>query len=74
MTASFAPFEPKVRFHWDPTTFFAESDNKPNNIPNRMAGITSWHRNLLLADDSHLHTDEPVTLPTALTRTLIAST
>ena len=44
MQASFAPFKPKVRFNWDPTTFFVESDNMPNGMPNRMVGITTWQQ------------------------------
>ncbi len=33
--ASFAPFKPKVRYNWDGTTFFLESDNTPEGMPNR---------------------------------------
>lgn len=44
MQASFAPFMPKVRFNWDGTTFFIESDNMPNGMPNRMVGITTWQQ------------------------------
>jgi arylsulfatase A-like enzyme len=44
MAASFAPFKPKVRYYWDATTFYEESDNMPDNMPNRMVGITSWQQ------------------------------
>jgi arylsulfatase A-like enzyme len=44
MAASFAPFKPKVRYYWDATTFYEESDNMPDNMPNRMYGITSWQQ------------------------------
>lgn len=44
MAASFAPFKPKVRFNWDPTTFFVESDNTPDGMPNKMVGITTWQQ------------------------------
>lgn len=35
MADSFAPFKPKVRYNWDGTTFFLESDNTPEGMPNR---------------------------------------
>jgi arylsulfatase A-like enzyme len=48
MAASFAPFKPKVRYYWDGTTFYEESDNMPDNMPNRMYGITSWQQQVPL--------------------------
>ncbi|MDB6004862.1 MAG: phospholipid-binding protein, partial [Prosthecobacter sp.] len=48
MAASFAPFKPKLRFYWDGTTFYEESDNTPDGMPNRMAGITSWQQQIPL--------------------------
>lgn len=48
MAASFAPFKPKVRFYWDGTTFYEESDNMPDNMPNRMVGISSWQQQIPL--------------------------
>ncbi len=48
MAASFAPFKPKLRFYWDGTTFYEESDNMPDGMPNRMAGITSWQQQIPL--------------------------
>ena len=48
MAASFAPFKPKVRYYWDTTTFYEESDNMPDNMPNRMYGITSWQQQVPL--------------------------
>ena len=48
MAASFAPFKPKVRYYWDATTFYEESDNMPDNMPNRMYGITSWQQQVPL--------------------------
>jgi arylsulfatase A-like enzyme/phosphodiesterase/alkaline phosphatase D-like protein len=44
MAASFAPFKPKVRYNWDGTTFFLESDNTPEGMPNKMFGITTWQQ------------------------------
>lgn len=44
MRASFEPFRPKVRFNWDGTTFFIESDNTPAGMPNKMVGITTWQQ------------------------------
>ena len=46
MAASFGAFRPKVRFAWDGTTFFEESDNTPDNMPNKMVGITSWQQQI----------------------------
>jgi arylsulfatase A-like enzyme len=48
MAASFAPFKPRVRFYWDATTFYEESDNMPDNtmMPNLMVGITSWQQQI----------------------------
>ena len=50
MAASFAPFKPRVRFFWDGTTFYEESDNMPDNtmMPNLMVGITSWQQQVPL--------------------------
>ena len=44
MAASFAPFKPNVRYNWDGTTFFLESDNTPEGMPNKMFGITTWQQ------------------------------
>ncbi len=49
MAASFAPFKPKVRFNWDSSTFFLESDNMPEGMPNRMFGITTWQQQVPIA-------------------------
>ncbi len=46
MAASFAPFKPKVRYYWDGTTFYEESDNMPDGMPNKMVGITSWQQQI----------------------------
>jgi arylsulfatase A-like enzyme len=48
MAAAFAPFKPKVRYYYDATTFYEESDNLPDNMPNRMVGITSWQQQVPL--------------------------
>ena len=50
MAASFGAFKPRVRFFWDGTTFYEESDNMPDNsmMPNLMAGITSWQQQIPL--------------------------
>ncbi len=46
MAASFAPFKPKVRYYWDGTYFYEESDGIPDRtrMPNLMVGITSWQQ------------------------------
>ncbi len=46
MAASFAPFKPLVRYYWDNTTFYEESDGFPDRtmMPNLMVGITSWQQ------------------------------
>ena len=49
MAASFAPFKPKVRYNWDGTTFFLESDNTPEGMPNKMFGITTWQQQVPIA-------------------------
>ena len=48
MAASFGAFKPKVRFYWDATQFYAESDNFPDRtqMPNLMVGITSWQQQI----------------------------
>ncbi len=48
MASAFSAFRPKVRFYWDGTTFYEESDNMPDNMPNRMVGITSWQQQVPL--------------------------
>ena len=50
MAASFGAFKPRVRFYWDATTFYEESDNVPDNtrMPNLMVGITSWQQQIPL--------------------------
>lgn len=48
MQASFSAFAPKVRLNWDGTTFFVESDNMPNGMPDRMVGITTWQQQIPL--------------------------
>ena len=48
MAASFAPFKPRVRYYWDGTTFYEESDNAPDPamMPTPMVGITSWQQQI----------------------------
>lgn len=48
MVRSFAPFRPDVRFYWDATKFYVESDSMPNSttMPNIMVGITSWQQQI----------------------------
>ena len=50
MAASFAPFKPKVRYYWDSTYFYEESDGIPDRTrqPNLMVGITSWQQQVPL--------------------------
>ncbi|MBX7207282.1 MAG: YHYH protein [Verrucomicrobiaceae bacterium] len=59
MAASFAPFRPKVRFFWDGTTFYEESDNMPDNMPNRMTGISSWQQQIPLPASYFANTTNP---------------
>jgi hypothetical protein len=48
MAGSFAPFKPKVRYYWDSTSFYVESDSMPSAtlMPSPMVGITSWQQQL----------------------------
>jgi len=48
MAASFAPFRPSVRFYWDGSYFYEESDSMPSSsmMPNIMTGITAWQQQL----------------------------
>ena len=50
MSSSFTPFRPKVRFYWDSTYFYEESDSMPDRTltPNLMVGITSWQQHFPL--------------------------
>ncbi len=50
MAASFAPFKPKVRYYWDASYFYEESDGIPDRtrMPNLMVGITSWQQQVPL--------------------------
>lgn len=66
MAASFAPFKPKVRFYWDASTFYEESDNMPDNMPNRMVGITSWQQQIPLPVAYFANTTNPENTATSL--------
>lgn len=48
MAASFAPFRPNVRFYWDASYFYEESDSMPSStlMPNIMTGITAWQQQI----------------------------
>ena len=48
MVQSFTPFKPDIRFYWDATKFYVESDSMPNptQMPNIMTGITSWQQQI----------------------------
>ena len=59
MAASFAPFKPKVRYSWDESFFYAESDNLPNGMPNKMVGITSWQQQIPLPASYFAGTTNP---------------
>ena len=48
MSASFGAFKPKVRYYWDAGTFFVESDNMPDGMPDKMVGITAWQQQIPL--------------------------
>lgn len=61
MAASFGAFKPGVRFYWDATTFYEESDNVPDNtrMPNLMVGITSWQQQIPLPVSYFASTTNP---------------
>ncbi len=61
MVASFGAFQPKVRFYYDATTFYEESDNVPDNtrMPNLMVGITSWQQQIPLPASYFASTTNP---------------
>ncbi len=59
MAASFAPFKPKVRYSWDESFFYEESDNLPNGMPNKMVGITSWQQQIPLPASYFAGTTNP---------------
>ena len=59
LASSFAPFKPKVRYHWDATTFYEESDNMPDGMPNKMAGITAWQQQIPLPTSYFASTTNP---------------
>ncbi len=61
MAASFAPFKPRVRYYWDGTTFYEESDNMPDNamMPNLMVGITSWQQQIPVPASYFANTTNP---------------
>lgn len=50
MVSSFSPFKPKVRYAWDASYFYEESDSMPDPaiMPNLMVGITSWQQQVPL--------------------------
>ncbi len=61
MTSSFTPFKPKVRFYWDSTYFYEESDGMPDRalMPNLMVGITSWQQHFPLFTSYFAFTTNP---------------
>ena len=61
MAASFGPFKPKVRFYWDSTYFYEESDGVPDRTlaPNLMVGITSWQQHFPLFTSYFASTTNP---------------
>lgn len=61
MSNSFAPFRPRVRFYWDSTNFYVESDGYPNRalMPNLMVGITSWQQQIPLPASYFASTTNP---------------
>ena len=61
MAASFGAFKPRVRFFWDGTTFYEESDNMPDNttMPNLMVGITSWQQQIPVPASYFANTTNP---------------
>jgi len=61
MAASFGAFKPRVRFYWDATTFYEESDNVPDPVrmPNLMVGITSWQQQIPLPTSYFSYTTNP---------------
>ena len=61
MASSFTPFKPKVRFYWDSTFFYEESDGIPDRTlsPNLMVGITSWQQHIPVYTSYFLGTTNP---------------
>ena len=61
MAESFGAFKPRVRFYWDATTFYEESDNVPDPVrmPNLMVGITSWQQQIPLPTSYFAATPNP---------------
>lgn len=57
----FAPFRPQVRFCWDNTYFYVESDGYPNRalMSNLMVGITSWQQQIPLPASYFASTTNP---------------
>lgn len=61
MAASFARFRPKVRFYWDDSWFYVESDGMPDRtlMPDLMVGIRSWQQQIPLPVSYFLGTTNP---------------
>lgn len=61
MSASFAPFRPRVRSYNDGTYFYIEGDNVPDPalMPSPMVGITSWQQQIPLPVSYFFGTTNP---------------
>lgn len=61
LVASFGKFAPKVRFYWDATTFYVESEGMPlrSLMPEPMVGITSWQQQIPLPTSYFTSTTNP---------------
>ncbi len=61
MTASFAPFRPRVRSYNDGTYFYVEGDNVPDPaiMPSPMVGITAWQQQIPLPTSYFFATTNP---------------
>ncbi|MEY5010394.1 MAG: hypothetical protein RLZZ253_1533, partial [Verrucomicrobiota bacterium] len=66
MSASFGAFKPKVRYYWDAGTFFVESDNMPDGMPDKMVGITAWQQQIPLPTSYFASTPNPDTDPVSI--------
>jgi hypothetical protein len=68
MTSCFAPFKPYVRYYWDSSYFYSESDNTPNPalMPNLMVGITAWQQQIPIPAAYFGNVTNPETDPVAL--------
>lgn len=65
---SFEPHKPNVRYYWDSTHFYVESDGMPDRtkMPNLMVGITAWQQQLPMPVSYFFSTINPESNPLSL--------